>query len=500
MSLLGLDIGTTGCKAIVFDEEMEILGGAYREYQLIHPHPGWSELDPMAVWEKTEAAIVEAVAKAGDGDPVRAVATSVQGEAACPVDDARRPLGNSIVTFDPRTEPQAARLEEAIGAEEIYRLSGQPLHPMGTVNKIAWWKEMRPDVYAATRRFLCFGDFALAQLGVEPVMDRSIAARTMAYDLRRDEWSSAVLDVFGIDRDILPQVAPSGTAVGVIPDRVAQRLGLPVGVVAVTGAHDQPCGALGAGATKPGSAMYAIGTVECVTPCLDDFVPGLGYRGFPCYPHAAPDRFVTLGFNFGGGSVLRWYRDQFGAAEVELAQATGAEVYDLLLQDVDTSVGSLLLLPHFAGTGTPWLDIASKGAIVGLTLETSRADVAKAILEGTTYEIAFNVSEMRSAGVKIDELRAIGGGSRSDVWLQIKADVLGTPLARLAVPEAAALGAALLAGAGAGIFDDVAAVAAEVARPQRVFDPDPVRHRRHGERLELYRNLYPILKDILHAL
>jgi len=500
MSLLGLDIGTTGCKAIVFSEELELLGSAYREYPLVHPRPGWSELDPVSVWEKVEAAIIEAVAKAGDADPVRAVATSVQGEAACPVDGDGRPLGNSIVTFDPRTEPQAAQLAQRVTPEELYLLSGQPLHPMGTVNKVAWWKQARPDIYSATAKFLCFGDFALSQLGVEPVMDRSIAARTMAYDLVRDRWSAKVLDVFGIDESILPRVAPSGTAVGTIPDDIAERLGLPAGVVAVTGAHDQPCGALGAGATSPGRAMYAIGTVECVTPCLPGFVPGLGERGFPCYPHAAPGRFVTLGYNFGGGSVLRWYRDQFGLAEMEEARATGAEVYDLLLRDVDASVGSLLLLPHFAGTGTPWLDVASKGAIAGLTLETTRADVAKAILEGTTYEIAVNVAEMRAAGVEISELRAIGGGSRSDVWLQIKSDVLGTPLARLAVPEAATLGAALLAGAGAGRFEDVAAVAEEVARPQRVFEPDPERHERHSERLQLYRNLYPVLRDTLHAL
>ncbi len=500
MSLLGLDIGTTGCKAIVFSEDMTILGSAYREYPLLHPQPGWAELDPVAVWDKVEAAIVEAVAKAGDADPVRAVATSVQGEAACPVDAQGNVLGNSIVTFDPRTEPQSAALAAAVGGAEVYRLSGQPLHPMGTVNKIAWWKQERPDVYANTAKFLCFGDFALSQLGVEPVMDRSIAARTMAYDLGQDRWSTKVLDVFGIDEAMMPRVAPSGDAVGVVPDGIAERLGLPSGVVAVTGAHDQPCGALGAGATAPGRAMYAIGTVECVTPCLDGFLPGLGERGFPCYPHAAPRRFVTLGFNFGGGSVLRWYRDQFGQSEIETAASTGAGVYDLLLEGLDASVGRLLLLPHFAGTGTPWLDVNSKGAIIGMTLETTRADVVKAILEGTTYEIAVNVAEMKAAGVRIDELRAIGGGSRSDVWLQIKADVLGVPLARLAVPEAATLGAALLAGAGAGLIDNVGEVAASVARPQRWFRPDAARHERHAQRLELYRSLYPGLRDVLHAL
>ncbi|NPV08988.1 MAG: hypothetical protein HPY83_13625 [Anaerolineae bacterium] len=500
MSLLGLDIGTTGCKAIVFGEDFRILGAGYREYPLLQPRPGWAELDPVAVWANVEEAIREAVVQAGRADPVRGVAASVQGEAACPVDEHYRPLGNSIVTFDPRTIPQARRLGEVVGAEAVYRLSGQPLHPMGTVNKIAWWKEERPETYARTHKFLCFSDFALSQLGVEPVMDPSMAARTMAYDIASRTWSPDVLGAFGIDESILPRVAESGTAVGVVPNAVAERLGLPPGVVASTGGHDQPCGALGAGAVSPGTAMYAIGTVECVTPCLDAFVPGLGSRGFPCYPHVAPNLFVTLGFNFGGGSILRWYRDQFGQAENNLAQQTGASVYDLLLQPVDTSPGSLMLLPHFAGTGTPWLDPESKGALIGLTLGSSKADVVKAILEGTTYEIAYNVEEMRSAGVPLAELRAIGGGSRSATWLQIKADILGVPLARLSISEAACLGAALLAGRGAGQFGDVGAVASSVAVPERVFEPDPDRHARHSERLVLYRRLYPSLRDLLHAL
>lgn len=500
MSLLGLDIGTTGCKAIVFSEDFRILGSGYREYPLLQPRPGWAELDPAVVWADVEEAIREAVAQAGSADPVRAVAASVQGEAVCPVDEQYRPLGNSIVTFDPRTIPQARHLDETVGAEAIYRLSGQPLHPMGTVNKIAWWKEEHPDVYARAHKFLCFGDFALAQLGVEPVIDPSMAARSMAYDIASGTWSAAVLDAFGIEESKLPRVAASGTAVGVVPDHVAGRLGLPKGVLAATGGHDQPCGALGAGAVTPGTAMYAIGTVECVTPCLEAFVPGLGSRGFPCYPHVAPDLFVTLGFNFGGGSVLRWYRDQFGQPEKDLAHETGASVYDVMLAHVDTTPGSLLLLPHFAGTGTPWLDPESKGALVGLTLGTTRTDVVKAILEGTTYEIAHNVAEMRAAGVALSELRAIGGGSRSATWLQIKSDILGLPLARLGISEAACLGAALLAGRGAGQFDDVRAVASSVAVPETVFQPNLEHHARHVERLELYRRLYPSLRDVLHAL
>ncbi|MGQ9554557.1 MAG: FGGY-family carbohydrate kinase [Anaerolineae bacterium] len=500
MSLLGLDIGTTGCKAIIFSEEGSIIASSYREYPLLQPQPGWIELDAELVWLRVESAIQEAVAKAGKHDPVRALAPSTQGEAVCPVTHNGKPLANSIVTFDNRTVPQAKMLGEALGADAVYRISGQPLHPMGTVHKIAWWQQNQAEVYNRAWKFVCYGDFALLRLGVSPIMDTSMAARTMAYDLRAGGWSPDVLAVFGIDEDKLPAVAPSGTAVGTIPPQTCARLGLPQGVVAVTGGHDQPCGALGAGAVRPGRAMYAIGTVECVTPCLSGFMADLGNRGFPCYPHVTPGKYVTLGFNFGGGSILRWYRDTFASEEVVLAQQTGRDVYDLLLEGVDLTPGQLLLLPHFAGTGTPWLDPLSKGAIVGLTLGTSKSDIVKAILEGTTYEIAFNVSEMRSAGVGIEELRAIGGGAKSQKWLQIKADVLGTPLVKLDVSEAACLGAALLAGHGVGIFPDIAEVADAFATPIARFEPDSGRHEHHRRRLEVYRHLYPALRQALHEI
>jgi xylulokinase len=500
MSLLGLDVGTTGCKAIVFSEEGQILSSAYREYPLVFPRPGWIELDPNLVWQAVEETIKAAVSAAPRKDPVRALAASVQGEAVCPVDSAGNPLANSIVTFDSRTLPQAEQLRQAVGEERVYQVSGQPLHPMGTVLKIAWWRQEQPQVYERAARFVCYGDFVLLKLGLPPVMDESMAARTMGYDIHRHDWCEDILEALRIDREKLPQVAQSGTAIGEIPCRVCEQLGLPRGVLACTGGHDQPCGALGAGAVFPGRAMYAIGTVECLTPALPSFNPSLGRQGFPCYPHVAPGQYVTLGFNFGGGSVLRWFRDNFARAEVERARETGLDPYDLMLQPLDTRPGKLLLLPHFAGTGTPWLDPLAKGAIVGLTLASTSQDILKAILEGTTYEIALNLHRMQEAGVAVHEVRAIGGGTKSSKWLQIKADILGLELSVPAVSEAACLGAAILAGCGARIYDDVASAADRLARPVAHFAPDAVHAARHQERLAIYQKLYPALCEIVHAL
>ncbi|MCC7354101.1 MAG: hypothetical protein IT330_10115 [Anaerolineae bacterium] len=494
MSLLGIDIGTTGCKAIVFDEDGHTLASAYREYPLLTPQPGWLELDSARVWRDTEDAIREAVAKAGAADPVRALSISCQGEGATPVAADGSLLDHCMVAFDNRTIPQAAAVGEKIGRDRFFQITGNPLHPMGTVMKIAWWRENRPAIYDRAWKFLCWEDFALWKLGAEPAMDFSIASRTMAYDVRQRCWSRAILEAAGADESLLAAVAPSGTAVGTISDTAAATLGLPRGVVLVTGGHDQPCGALGAAIVRSGRANYAIGTVECITLALAEFRPGLGAQGFPCEPHVAPDLWVTLAFSVSGGSVLRWFRDQFGQREVEEAAAQGVDAYDLLLAGLPQEPTDLYLLPHFAGTGTPWLDSEATGAIAGLTLATTRQQVIKAVLEGVTYEMAMNLNLVRQGGASIKELRAIGGGAKSPVWLQLKADILGLPITVLDVSEAPARGAAILAGVGAGVYSSAVETAEAQVQLGRTFYPNPARAEEYASRLARYVRLYPALR------
>jgi xylulokinase len=494
VSLLGIDIGTTGCKAIVFDEGGGILASAYREYPLLTPQSGWLELDTARVWRDVEDAIREAAAKAGTRDPLRALSISCQGEGVTPIAADGSLLDRCIVAFDARTVRQAEVMREKIGEDRFYQITGEPIHPMGTLMKVAWWRENRPAVYERAWKFLCWEDFALWKLGAEPTMDFSLAARTMAYDVRQRAWSRPLLDAAQVDAALFAGVAPSGTAVGTLSAVAAERLGLPRGIFLVTGGHDQPCGALGAAIVRSGRANYAIGTVECITLALGEFQPGLGAQGFPCYPHVAPGLWVTLAFNLTGGALLRWFRDQFGRPEVESAMAVGKDAYDLLLADLPDEPTDLFVLPHFVGTGTPWLDTEATGAIVGLTLATTRAHVIKAILEGVTYEMALNLRLLREGGAEIAELRAIGGGAKSATWLQLKADVMGQPIMVLDVSEAPARGAAILAGVGAGVFSSAAETAEAQVRTGRTFQPNPARTAQYAPRLDRYTRLYPALR------
>jgi len=502
MSLLGIDVGTTGCKAIVFALDGKILGQGYREYAHTYPQPGWVEMDSDEVWAATKEAIAQAVSRAGARDPVKALAISSQGEGATPISRDGKALANSIVSFDNRTTTQSEWWERQVGKRALFAITGQPLHPMYTINKIMWWRDNQPRVFERAWKFLCYEDFTIFRLGAEPAIDYSLAARTMAFDVRAERWSQELLSRAGIDADRLATVAPSGTVVGRVRDDVAQDLGLPRGVAIVTGGHDQPCGALGAGIVEPRIAMDATGTVECITPALPELTlnDAMLESNYSCYHHVARGMYVTIAFNFTGGSLLRWYRDTLGKQEREDAEAAGMEVYEMMIGLATSGPSPVMALPHFTVSGTPWLDPYAKGAILGLTLATTKGDIIKALLEGVTFEMRLNLECLWRAGVVVERLRAIGGGARSATWLQLKADIFNRPVSALSVSEAACLGAALLAGTAVGEYASLDEAASRTVRVTKTYEPDPTMAAQYDERYDIYRRLYPTLRDLLHAL
>jgi len=502
MSLLGLDVGTTGCKAIIFDLQGRILGQGYQEYPLIYPQPGWAELDSDGVWAATGQAIRAASEQAGRADPVRALAISTQGEAVTPIDRQGRALANTIVTFDSRTIPQSEWWEATLGRQAIFQISGQPLHPMYTINKIMWWKQHRPELYQQAWKFLCYGDLTSYRLGADPGIDYSMACRTMAFDLHQERWSEQILDLAGVEAGRLATPAPSGTVIGKVSRAAADELGLPVGAAIVTGGHDQPCGALGAGIIEPGVAMDATGTVECITPAFDHPVltDAMLQYNYPCYCHVAPGMYVALAFNFTGGSLLRWYRDVLGKQERDEAEVSGLDVYHIMLGLAADGPSSVFVLPHFTVTGTPWLDNYAKGAILGLSLATSKGDLIKGMLDGITYEMRLNLDYLAEAGVQINKLRAIGGGAKSAIWLQLKANIFNRPVYVLSVSEAACLGAALLAGVAVGEYREVDQAVAATVQVTESYQPEPAQVARYQERYQIYRQIYPTLKDLVHQM
>ena len=501
MHLLGLDVGTTGCKAVLFDQDGTLVAKASREYPVEIPRPNWAEQDIEQVWALAQDAAREAIAVAGVSE-VAAIGLSVHGEAITPVDRSGRPLRPTILGMDTRTEPQNDWLRARFGGERLFQRTGMPIHTVNTLPKLLWIRDNEPDIWKGADRFLLVEDFFIRRMTGQAVTSRCLASRTQMFNLEGGTWDEEILGALGLDPDRLAEVRPSGTLVGELSAELTAAFGLarPPGVV--TGGHDQACGALGVGLTTPGLASVSTGTAEVVEVVLPSPVVSQPlYDGnVSVYSHVVPGLFLAMTLNHSGGLALRWFRDGFCEPQTADAARSGADAYDLLLSGASADPTGLLVLPHFSGSGTPTFDTASRGAILGLTLAHTKADLARAILEGLTYELRLNLEVLKSGGVVIDQLRAIGGGARSDLWLQIKADITGIPVARPRITEAASWGAALLAGAAAGIFPSAAQAAAGLLSIERVYTPDPQRAARYSELYGLYREVYPATQAILHRL
>ena len=499
MSLMGIDVGTTGCKVVAFDESGAVLAQAGREYPLISPQPGWYELDPDQVWAYV-CDCLRAVNSQVRHDPVSAVAMSSQGEAMIPIARDGTVLANSPVSSDRRNAKQTAEMEAALGAEHIFALTGQPVSNIYTLPKVLWWRDHTPEVLENSWKILCYVDYVAFRLGVEPAIDYSMAARTLAFDVHKLDWSDELLEAGGVRRDQLAKAVPSGTIIGGIPRSVAADLGFSGSVKVVTGGHDQPAGALGAGVLEPGTAMYAIGTTEALAAVTGEPRMEMLAYNVSCYPHAAPGNFIALCGNQTGGRLLRWYRDELAAAERAIAAETGRDVYDVIVEQIDDEPGKLMLLPYFVGSGALHNDASATGVILGLNFDTKRKDIVQAILEGLTYEQALSLRRLGEIGVEINQVTAIGGGSRSDRWIQIKSDITNLPISVLHTSESASLGVAMLAGWATGVYASLAEAAEQLIKVRRVFYPRADRVPHYQRQLTIFNDLYHALKPIYQAM
>lgn len=495
---MGLDIGTTGCKASVFDEAGRAVVSAYREYPLICPKPAWAELDPGVVWQHLADALKEAAAKT-DAEDITALSISAQGEAFLPISEDGEPLYNSIVTPDQRAQDQTICLEQTFGSEWIFRETGMVLFPIYTLNKILWIRDNLPSVFAKTARFLCWEDYVNLRLTGRAAIDCSLANRTLMFNIRSRKWSDEILSGVDLSQDLLAEVVPSGQPVGEVNPSVAGGLGLSPGTLVVSGGHDQACGCLGAGVIDKGPLYDVTGTVECLMPSLEEpiLTPDMFAGGFGNYCHTVPDRYLILGYNMTAGSILRWFRDEFAREEAGRAKREGISFYsilDELASSVPAGSDGLLLLPYFMGAATPNWDTDARGALVGLTLAHGKAHVARAIMEGITYELRSNLEALRSNGVEAGELRAVGGGARSEFWCQLKADMTRLPVRVPSVPDASALGSALLAGIGSGVYGSFEEAVERTLCMEKSYQPREVPAYETGYRryLHLYKQLRPL--------
>ncbi len=477
MYIGGLDIGTTGCKLVLFDEGGKQVMRAYREYEVERSH-GLHEVNVSAVY----GAVKEVLKEAG-GKEIGAIGITGFGESFVILDENDQSLAPTMLYTDPRGREECVLLEERFGRSELAFQTGTVMHEMYSLPKLMWLKNHKPEIFEKARCILLMQDYIVYMLTGVRQIDHSLAARTAAFDIEKKEFIKELFDFAGVDVALMSKPVPSGTKAGKLRETLADELGLSPDIEIVSGCQDQIAALVGAGVTKEGQAMDGIGTVECV-PIVMERAPrdmSLYEGGYSVVPHVGGG-YACYILSYAGGATLKWFRDK-------LAHESYAEL-DAEVSDTPTD---LLIMPHFAGAATPYMDTSSRAAILGLTFEHGKSDLYKALMEGTSYEILLNLEQMKKLGITLTEVVATGGGASSAVWLQIKADIFGIPIKSLVGSEIGAAGTAYLAGLAIGAYRSEDRLIGE----KRVFLPDPERHAFYIKQYNKYAKIYYMAKEVM---
>jgi xylulokinase len=464
VSLLGIDIGTSGCKAIVVAADGRILASSARPYVPVVPEPGNLELDPEVVWSAVCATARE-VAALTTLDPPVAMAIAALGEAFLILDAEGRPISPIILSGDQRGSQSTAAFIELLGAGRIRALTGLAPERHYSAPKIKWW--LMHGAHPEGSRIALVQDFIAGRLGVPPATDPSLATRTMLLDASSRAWSAELLAAVPIGIDQLPRVVDAGTVIGLIDRSGRAALGLRGECTYVVGGLDAACVALGVGVTQPGGCVLALGTNAAIGAVLDaDSESG----GVPAGPHVVPGRRLAIGAAQAGGAALRWYRDLLEGPEHGTSSIARLTI-EMLLAEVRDRPSSVVFVAHLAGSRFAFGDPNLSAAFAGLSLAVDRPEVTRAILEGVALELAVVCEKFEDEGLRIPGIIAAGGGTRSRPWVQIISDVLDRPIASTGSGAAGALGAALLAGVGAGTFASFEAAATAQLAVLDAFEP-----------------------------
>jgi len=499
MSLMGIDIGTTGCKSAVFSEDGRCISTVYREYSIMRPQSGYAQLDSRAVLNAVYEAISTAASETAN-DPIKALSISSLGEAFVPVSSDRQILENSILSSDVRGEEFLNFIKNQISPYDFYKINPNIIGSNYSLPKLLWIKRYEPYLYDRSYKFLLWADMVAFMLGAEPRTSFSLANRTLLYDINKKDWSDELLSLSGIERNKLPNIVASGTIIGHVSKAVAANLNLPNNTAIVMGGHDQCCNSLGAGVYKPGKAVCGMGTFECITPVYG-VMPDPAYmldNGLNVEDHIISGRYVSFIYNQ-SGALVKWFRDTFAIADRKLLKPH-VDIYEVLTAEMPNAPTNLVTLPYFEPTGTPNFITNASGVIAGLKIDTQRGEILKSIMECTSFYFLESVDVLRNIGIDSREFIVTGGGAKSDKWLQIKADIFGVPFIRPVITECSLAGAAIIAGISSGIFADVHEAVSQIVKVDCTFEPNSKYHEIYKEKYAMYRQISPGLKEASVAL
>lgn len=494
--LMGVDLGTSSCKVVMFTLKGVKVAEGSREYPVLHPQPTWAEQNPLHWWSAASGAIRDCIKRAGvAGEEIAGLAVDSQREAVVPIGRDGAVLYNSIVWLDKRTGPQADKIRESLSQEEVLSTTGVGIDPLFSASKILWIKDNVPRVFEDAECFLCAKDYIVYRLTGEKATDHSMASRTMLLDIRKRAWSEEICSAIGIPVEKLPPLMESSAVVGEVSTQASEETYLPKRLPVVNGGGDRPCECLGAGVTREGFVNIGTGTGSAFEVPLSE--PRIDFKGrVNCCCHVIPDMWEYEAPVATTGAALRWFRDTFGHEEVKKAQRLGRDPYDLLIEeasDVHPGADGLLFYPYLAGAFPPRLNGRARAVFFGMSLSHTKGHFIRAVLEGVAFQYLRLLELFRELGVDVKEVSMVGGETRSDLWNQLKSDVIGLGIRVPCVEEAAAMGAALLAGVGTGQYPSLQEAVKEAVRVKKTYVPTPEMHRCYSKVYRDYERVYSLV-------
>jgi xylulokinase len=502
--LLGIDVGSTSMKALVYDLDGNVVSQASRPTRSLAndaAHPNWQVFMPEEIWQGISAAIKEAVSRLGSADHIRAAAVTGLGADAVPLDEKGEPVYPFINWLCTRTTTQYDWWLKQVGLEKTFQVTGWQPFVWSTVLRFMWLQENEPQIASRVCQWLIVEDYVNYRLTGKYSTDYTDASPTLLFDQRKLTWSDELMREAGLPRHLLPTPQPSGSYIGEVTARAALDTGLHAGTPIYQGGHDYLIGAPAAGVLSPGSVLDVTGTWELVlTPTFSpDWKPETRQLGLTLEASSVPGAYCL----WGGGtaaSMLEWYKDQHGTEARRLAESGRGTVWSNLMEEARSSppgANGIFFLPHFNGVTCPNLDPRSLGTFLGLNDNTKREDLLRSVIEGLDYAFMEMLGAVeKGAGQSADRIIAIGGAVRNEFWMQNKADMCGRPIEVPQVEEATALGAAMQAGVGSGVYKDLFEAAERVYKPGRVFEPDTKLTPLYAELIEIYRQIYPALRSV----
>ena len=499
--VIGIDVGTGGCKVAAFDLRGRLITESFKEYPVHHPRVNWAEQDPDEWWNAVCRALREVTSKVTSGDII-AVGLTSQREAFVPIDKRGRKLYNSIIWLDMRAIRQADEIRRRISQEEVLKITGVPIDHIFSAPKLLWIKENLPNVFKKIETILFTKDYIAFKLCGEIATDYTMASRTMLFDIHKLKWSDYICETLGIPTSILPPVKGSWEVIGEVTGDASRLTGLPKGTPIITGGGDRPCEALGAGVIEEGEVNIGTGTGTVFEVPISEPRPD-PHGLIDCCCHVVPNTWEYEIIINATGESLRWFRDNFGHEEVYRSKEEGIspyELFDRMASRVPPGANGLFYYPYLWGARAPKFDPLAKAVFIGFTHAHKKPEFIRAIFEGVAFQYVETLQLIKRLDVHVKRIIMTGGEARSDVWNQIKADIIGMKIEVPKILYAAALGACILACIGIRVYKDFRLAIRNMVRIAKTYKPRPEVHARYAKIYEIYQRVYTYISKCFKML